>query len=211
MPDVFVKVKNAEKQAHPVTIMNEKPGKLGLFSTFTPLPPGIQFENQETGETIMLALRRHWVTNLSWVASGLIFLLLPLFLLPLVGRVFLITLPLTIPAAYVFVLTAFYYLIIFGFLLIQYATWFYHVGIITNFRIIDIDFTSLMSRNISYVDLVDIVDVDVTQAGLWQTIFNYGNVLMQTEGLKANFEFHHIPKPNKVADVISDLTRQRKG
>lgn len=207
MPDVFVKVKDAEKKVHPVTIMNEQPGKLGLFSTFTPLPRGIHFENQENEETIILIIRRHWVTNIPWLAAGTFFSLLPPLAIPFISVLLSTVFPFPLPATYGIVLTALYYLLISGFLLIQYATWFYNIGVITNFRIIDIDFTSLMNRNISYTDLVDIVDVDVIQAGFMQTIFDYGNVLIQTEGLKANFEFSRVPKSNKVADVISDLTR----
>lgn len=207
MPDVFVKVKDAEKKLHPITIMNEQPGKLGLFSTFTPLPRGIHFENQENEETIILIVRRHWITNVPWIITAIALSLFPVLILPLLLGVFSTALPFAIPPAYVFVLIAFYYLILVQFVLIQYATWFYNIGVITNFRIVDVDFNTLMNRNITYTDLVDVVDVDVIQSGFIQTIFDYGNVLIQTEGLKANFEFGLVPKPNKVADVLSDLTR----
>jgi hypothetical protein len=103
-----------------------------------------------------------------------------------------------------------YYLIVIGFALNQFVTWFYQVGLITNIRIIDVDFHSLLSRNIAYTELADIVDTEAHQKGLLQSIFDYGSVGVQTAGMKANFEFSNIPFPNKVADLISDLMRDTK-
>jgi hypothetical protein len=189
--------------------MKFKPKKPGFFSAFTPLPTETTFENQEPDEEILLLLRKHFITNIKWILLAALFMLLPLIIIP----VFFVS-PLaffSLPESYIIILTSLYYLIVFGYVLTQFATWFYQVGIITNYRIIDIDFNSLLSKNIAYTELGDIVDVESMQGGLLHNFFDYGTVQMQTEGLKANFEFVNIPKPTTVADTVSDLVRGKRG
>jgi hypothetical protein len=219
MPDVFVEPHKKPEEnlladpvhkapLNPITIMNRKAERPGLFTAFTPRPTGISFENQEPDEEIILLLRRHFATNLPWVFLSCFFLIIPFLLIPFFASGIIPELPL--PGSYLFVLTAFYVLIILGFMLTQFATWYYQVGIITNYRIIDVDFNSLLAKNIAYTELEDIVDVESMQGGLMQNVFNYGTVQMQTEGLKPNFEFMNIPQPTAVADTVSDLMRGRR-
>lgn len=215
MPDVFTKPANTEENSsspaspHPVTLLNETPRKPGLFTSFCPRPTGITFENQESEEEIILLLRRHFVTNLSWILAAGFFLLLGAFL-PVFLRSDVFSSLFFIPDTYILVVTILYYLVIWGYILVQFATWFYQVGLVTNLRIIDVDFNSLLSRNIAFTELGDIVDVEVIQGGILHSTFNYGTVQLQTEGLKANFEFTNIPRPADVADVISDLIRDER-
>jgi hypothetical protein len=230
MPDVFVdphpshkklpaedikadkkapETKSADHALNRTSIMKFKPKKPGFFSAFTPLPTETTFENQEPDEEILLLLRKHFITNIKWILLAALFMLLPLIIIP----VFFVS-PLaffSLPESYIIILTSLYYLIVFGYVLTQFATWFYQVGIITNYRIIDIDFNSLLSKNIAYTELGDIVDVESMQGGLLHNFFDYGTVQMQTEGLKANFEFVNIPKPTTVADTVSDLVRGKRG
>ena len=219
MPDIFTKTTkksapadtphHSSKVKHPVTILSEKPKVPGIFSAFSPLPMGATFENQEVDEAILLLLRKHFVTNLPWIIITSIGLLLPLFLIPFF-RSDIFSSIFFIPDNYIFVLTLLYYLVIMGYAFTQFATWFYQIGLITTLRIIDVDFNTLLSRNVAFAELEDIVDVEIVQAGVLQNFFNYGNVEIQTEGIKTNIEFVAIPKPNVVADTISDLIRQRR-
>jgi len=178
------------------------------FSAFHASPEGITFENQESNEKIYVFLRRHFITNLPWVAGIFVFALLPP-LLFLVVSVLNLSLP-EIPGNIVLVLTLFYYLILFGFAFVNYVVWFYNVGIITNLRAIDIDVQNLQSKNVAATPLDGIVDVEYTQHGLIQNFFNFGDVHIQTEGLKANFEYLLIPHPARVTDIISDLISGRE-
>lgn len=178
------------------------------FSAFHTSPEGISFENQEPNEKIYLFLRRHFITILPWIAGTFIFALLP----PLVFlsvSVLDLALP-EIPGNIILIVTLFYYLILFGFAFINYVVWFYNVGLVTNLRVVDIDVQNLQSKNVAATPIEGIVDVEYSQHGLIQNIFDYGNVLMQTEGVKANFEFLAIPHPAKVTDIMSDLISGRE-
>lgn len=214
MPDVFVaKPHSPKKTAYtpdPLT-----PGTVSIkkkehhpFTAFHLRPEGISFQNQEKNETIYLFMRRHFFTNMDWILATVCFTFLPL-LFPLMQTLFDLTL-FEIPTPYLIILLAFYYLILFGFAFVSYVTWFYNVGIITNLRVVDVDITSLQSKNVAATSLSDIVDVSYSQHGLLSNILNYGDVHMQTEGLKPNFEYLSIPQPAKAADIISDMMAGRE-
>lgn len=219
MPDVFTEKSSVfQKEAitshdspQRISIMNKKPHKVGLFTTFAPLPEGVTFETKEPEEQVLLLVRKHFITNVTWVLITLFLFLFSFFLFPFL-RSDTFSEVLFIPDTYLIILSFFYYLILAGYVLQQFATWFYQIGLITNERIVDVDFHTLMSRNVAYTDIVDVVDVEIIQKGFLHNAFNYGTVQMQTEGMKANFEFIDIPDPHTVADVISDLMRHhRKG
>ncbi|MBI4084599.1 MAG: hypothetical protein HY431_01710 [Candidatus Levybacteria bacterium] len=203
MPDLFVadtssasKTKSKKKDAQ-----NNSSDKMGLLTTFCRNPKGITFENQEVDEEIMLFLRRHIVTNVPWVATALALLLFPIFLpflMPLVGFAFSFS-------PYWIITLGLYYLVVIGYAILQFTAWFYNVGIVTNLRVVDIDINGITNRNIAAAVVQDLVDVEYSQRGFIQSFFDYGNVHMQTEGLKPNFEFLSVPKPAQISDIISGL------
>ena len=106
------------------------------------------------------------------------------------------------PTPYVLVLTLSYYLLVFGYAFVSFITWFYNVGILTKKRLVDIDFSDIMYKNVATARLIDIVDVEYTQGGFLHSFFDYGDVFVQTEGIKPNFEFHAVPHPSIVVNMI---------
>lgn len=226
MPDVFVAPSDEPKSQKKTPAATEKSSKdapsppepvqpgeiasksqqINITTAFRPFPEGIHFENQEKDEVIQLFLRKHPITNLPWVTMTVIFALFPLimvFLFPLLD------LPLQFfSGRYLLIFLLFYYLIVFGYGFVSFVTWFYNIGLVTNLRVVDIDVSHITNKNVASTGIADIVDVEYTQSGFWSTFFHFGNVHMQTEGVKPNFEFHAVPDPAKVADVILDLTRE---
>lgn len=183
-----------------------KPGKMGLFTSFTMQPEGVGFEHQEADEQIILLLRRHLITNVPWIIVTLILLVLPL-LVPTILTLTNQDLFFLIPDNFLLIYLSLYYLIVIGYALLNFVLWFYNVGLVTNFRVIDIDIVNFTSKNVSATAIDDIVDVEYTQQGFLQNTFDYGNVFMQTAGTKENFEFDLVPRPAVVADIVSDLIR----
>ena len=53
-----------------------------------------------------------------------------------------------------------------------------------------------------------IEDVTSKTGGFLSSIFDYGNVFVQTAGTEANIEFVNIPKPSQVAQIINSLINQ---
>lgn len=194
MKDIFVSPKKKEVS------LNEK--HIHTFSSFCQNPYGISFQSQEEDEKILLFLRRHFITNVPWIIIGLFLTVLPIllpFLFILTG--FLLTLPQNLTMLFI----AFYYLIVFAYLFINFLTWFYNIGLVTTKRAVDVDFSDLVYHNVAATKLSLIQDVDYTQVGVLPSLFNYGDVFVQTAGDKPNFDFLAVPNPAKAAHIIEEL------
>lgn len=215
MPDIFTakpakpeKPKKVEKKPTPPTPPPQigLPSRLGVFTTLSYTPENISFENLQEGEKILLFLRRDFITNAPWIAITTFSALLPLFLPMLLS---LVNASLTIiPVQYLLVLTGFYYLIVLGYALTGFLGWFYNIGLVTNQRIIDVDFSNVLYKSVAATLIRDVEDVEYTQAGFLSTFFDYGDVLVQTEAQKANIEFSAIPRPAFVTDTILNLREE---
>ena len=208
MPDIFVSPNNKEIKDHkPKTAIY--PGHAHMFASFCPNPIGLSFKDQQEDEEILLFLRRHFVTNIPWILiSILLALALPLFfivnlkfsLFDLSNLSFSI-LPL------VFIL---YYLIVLTFIFVNFITWYYNVSLVTNKRIVDVDFSGLLYKNVAETTLSLVQDVSYTQVGAIPAFFDYGDVNVQTAGTFENFDFTSVPHPQQVVRIIANLIGKEK-
>lgn len=173
-----------------------------FFSSYCEYPKGINFSEQERDEEIILLLRRHFLTNLPWILGAIFLSLIPPFF-PLILRNFPLPLPES-PTIIYYVI--FYYIILFGFTLVNFSLWYFHTGLVTNKRLVDIDLAGILYRQISEAKIRSIEDVTYTQIGFIRSLFNYGDVFIQTAGAEANIEYDKVPRPARVADIIGDLT-----
>lgn len=179
-------------------------GKRGnQISAFVPRPNGFCFENQMDKEEIILLLRRHWITNLHWIIiSGLMFLF-PAFLRGLPPFTFL-------PMRFNVVIGMMWYLFIFAFILEQFFTWFFGVNIITDERIIDVDFVSLIHKRVSEAEIENIQDVTYKMGGFLGTVLNFGTIYIQTAAERPEFEFEQVSKPALVVKVLKKMRIEEK-
>ncbi len=180
---------------------------MGLFSAFIHNPLNVHIENQETDEVILVLFRRHFSTNLTWVIISALLLLIPPFITAL-SQQFTILFP--FPSFYVLVLLLFYYQIVFGYAFLNFFSWFYNIGIVTNLRIIEVEAPNVLSQNVASAYLRDIVDVKYSQNGFFQSLYNFGNIRAQTEGQKEVFEFFLVPQPALLTDIILDAKAGRR-
>src|SRR5690606_32376731 len=72
-----------------------------------------------------------------------------------------------------------YYLALFGYVLLKFSAWYFHVGLITNKRLVDIDMHSILSKNVAETEIAAVEDVAYIQKGILQSLFNYGTVNIQ--------------------------------
>lgn len=180
--------------------------KMHFFTSVANFPEGIHFEEQKKGEVIELFLRRHFITNMPWILLSVFLAVLPI-AFPLLFN----DIPFPMPTGIVLTLMlASYYLFIFGFVLLNFTLWYFHTGIVTNLRVIDIDVTSVLIRIVSEAKNEDIQDVTSSQVGFVRSLFNYGEVHIQTSGSLQNIEFDRVPRPTSTARTIADLTHHRK-
>ena len=181
---------------------------MGPFTSFAVHPDGVRFETQEAQEEVVLFLRQHIIVNVPWLFVAMLMLSAPTFLLPLFFHVTGLSLP--VPATYIFIGTLFWYVATFGFVLAKFLGWFINIYIVTDERVVDIDFYYLLNKNFSQAELNKVQDISYTTKGLLSTIFNYGDVVVQTASESPNLEFNKAPNPEKVVETIRDLIEKHK-
>ncbi len=206
-PKVISKKKDNERSEKLKEVRKEVYNLVGknnnFFSSFVARPPRLSFENQMIEEKVILLLRRHWVTNLRWIGLIILMAFAPLFLrtLPPFGW---------LPFQFRLVLVLMWYLFVLAFALEEFFSWFFSVNIITDERIVDIDFISLIYKRVSDAEIVNIEDVTYKMGGVGGTMLNYGTIYVQTAAETREFEFESIPRPALVAKVLQRLRLEEK-
>src|SRR3989344_3865887 len=102
-------------------------------------------------------------------------------------------------------LTMMWYLLTVGLMLEKFLSWYFNVYIVTDERIVDIDFYSLIYKEISDTKIERIQDVTVVQGGVIRALFNFGTVNIQTAGERREFDFEDVPKPQVVAKFLNEM------
>lgn len=205
MPDIFINseeasVKKVEKEIkkHPKLTHHLEGHSHNPLSSFCYFPDGVSFVAKDSQEKIVLLLRRHPITNLPWIAVALIMLFAPVVLnvFPIISF---------LPDNFQLVAVIMWYLIVVAYVFESFLDWFFSVFIVTDERIFDVDFLNLVYREISEANLDQIQDVTVTMGSAIRTLFNYGDVYIQTSSEVPRIEFEAVPDPDRVARVLREL------
>lgn len=87
---------------------------------------------------------------------------------------------------------------------------YFDIFIVTNRRVVDIHQDQLFSRPIAELSLDDVEDVKSEVTGLFETIFNYGDVHVQTAGAQDFFQAENLRFPREITAIVLDLSQQAK-
>lgn len=172
-----------------------------MFSSYVENPTHCRFEGQDPNEKILLLLRAHPITNLRWIVPAILLFLLPFFV-PLVFG--MINFNLTLPQSFVMVFLIINYILALIITFEGFLHWYFNVYIVTNKNIVDVDFHSILFKNIDVAPLRNIEDTSSSMGGILNSIFHYGHVFVQTAGNARNIDFASVPRPHHVADFILD-------
>lgn len=90
------------------------------------------------------------------------------------------------------------------------ATYVYHqtMLIISNKNVTQIIQRSLFSRRISELSMSNVEDVTADKNGIIQSIFDYGQLRVETAGSLENFIFDYCPRPNYYGRIILEARQQ---
>ncbi|OGY28951.1 MAG: hypothetical protein A3F35_02420 [Candidatus Woykebacteria bacterium RIFCSPHIGHO2_12_FULL_45_10] len=166
-------------------------------------PASCHFENQEKDEQVVLILRSHPITNLGWIVVTIVLALvglgtfLVLVMLPAITKFF------DSQDLVIFLLA--WLTLLAGFAIQRYLSWYFNVNLVTNKKIVDVDFLHLFYKQISQTSLENVQDITTHTGGVFQNHFDYGDVVIQTAGEMANFEFLLVPDPEGVQKKIMEL------
>ncbi|MCL4364695.1 hypothetical protein M1328_05680 [Patescibacteria group bacterium] len=161
------------------------------------LYPDIRFETYQPGENIILLLRAHPFTQVHWMVNSIILALI------LAGLNFIM--PAFFNLSQIFFFNVFCVIFLLSFIFYNFIIWYFNVGIITDKRVIDIDFSSILYKQVVVTRLGEIEDITDKSAGYFESLFDYGNVFIQTAGTQDNIEFTNIPFPSQVVEKINSL------
>jgi len=165
------------------------------------LMPGLHFEEQEPDEKVILAVRAHPVSQIPWLINSLIMI----FTLVIIN----FFLPGILKTRYIFFIDFFLFSVILSYFWSNIVSWHFNVGIITNHRIVDIDYSSVLYKEVSTAMLGKIEDVTAKTGGFFASFVDYGTVHIQTAGTEINLDFINIPKPTETAKIINSLVNKK--
>ncbi len=165
-----------------------------------------QIIKQKSYEKIIYLLRRHPVTFiprvilfvlLLGVEVGVYFLLHELF-----PQLFLQN----FSFAALVLFGGVYTLSIWLFFYTAFVNYFLDMWFVTNDRIVDVRQAGLFARTVAETDLYRLQDVTSESDGFFATVFNYGNVYIQTAAEKERFTFFNVANPNKIREELVQLS-----
>jgi len=182
------------------------------FSSVSVYPADLEFDVQNPGEIIYIMMRKHFFTNFPWVWRAIVVILLPLLLilvvnnLTLEGRKFLLEdiVSKVSSTFWLLALLAFYSGVT-TYIIGNFLNWYFNIYLVTNERIIHIHFKIFTGKMVSEASLEKIEDISQQIYGFFPSIFNYGDVYVQTAAEKARFLFKSVSDPSWFRDVLGDL------
>lgn len=189
-------------------MINTRHDHMGPLTVFAVNPDGVRFETQEETEKVILFLRQHLFILFVPILITVLLLIAPTLLFPIIP---FLNLPVRLPSEYLLVGTFVWYLATFGFALMSFLRWFFNIYIVTNERVVDIDFKFLLYKQFSEAKIGKIQDLTFKSGGIIAALFNYGDVMVETAGEVPNIEFDKVPRPEKVVQTISELMGKEKG
>ncbi len=172
-------------------------------------PDKTTYDGKDDDEQILFIVRESLITYIPKFVFIAIMLILPMFILPAIREIRLGNQLIFGPSP-LFVLTLFWYVITLGFAIQFYVNWFFNVFIVSNKKIVDIDVVGLSYKNISECTLQNIEDVTSRIKSNFGTVFDIGDVYVQTAAEEREFEFVNVDNPASIRDLISDLVSNLK-
>ncbi len=104
--------------------------------------------------------------------------------------------------------SSFYYLALLVFFFGRFVDYYLDMWIVTNRRLVDVDQIGLFGRSVSEVELYKVQDIRSDQRGFFATIFNFGNISVETSGAELRFMVSQVGNPNGLRREILELIRE---
>lgn len=165
------------------------------------------FPGQLPDEKIFTIIHRHWFNILSHFVSILFFsfgTILFFLLAPLLAEWFEVSLSNAL--IYFITTTILLFLWIYAFFI--WIDYYFDVWVITDERVLNVEQKGLFTRVISEVHLGRVQDVTTKIEGFLPTLFNFGDIFIQTAGEEKYFHFRNVGDPDKHKDEIVRLVRK---
>ena len=180
-------------------VMKNERASNNFFRAFIPKPSNVHINIQDKDEKIILILRQHPITQLGKIITLVAALILVPAILQFSGFID------ALPNQFISAFKIFWMIVALGMFTRYFLIWFFNVYVVTDERVIDVDFASMIYHNVSSAKIENIEDVTAKTTGPLAAIFDYGTILIQTAGEKNEFEFEHVPKLAKITKLLNEL------
>ncbi len=161
------------------------------------LNPSVCFETQLPDEKVLLVLRAHPFTQIRWIFYTVTMFMLLFIVNIIVSSIFTWRQILFMDILSLVFITSYVWF--------NFLNWFFNVGVVTNVRIIDIDFDNAIYKEVTEAHLERIEEITSKSGGFFASFFDFGNVYIETAGEAPNIEFINIPKSADVVTIIDGL------
>jgi membrane protein YdbS with pleckstrin-like domain len=153
-------------------------------------PFDITIQNQADDEEVVRIWRHHYITLVPPVFRVLAFALIPVALLLITGFALF-------GSPWLFGLFVVILALVVTYGAYEWVSWWGDVYILTNYRIIDVEQRGFFHRTFAETTLGKIQDISHEVSGFLPTVFNFGDVLVQTAGSLPNIDMNDIQKPQE--------------
>lgn len=160
----------------------------------------------EKNEKLIKKVRKHW-----FILFKQVVVLIFIFILPFVLYLFLKVSNIAedyeqlsfifSPALFLFV-SASWSLLIWMKLASVWTDYYLDMWMITNKRVIDVEQKGFFHREISTMRMEQVQDVTIEIKGVIGTLFDFGDIHVQSAGESREFTIHGIPAPRRAKEVV---------
>lgn len=162
------------------------------------------YPGQNSKEEILHFIRRHWIAYVKWII-----ILTIMILSPIIITIILLNnnaIAITESNKYYFVIFfSLYSLLVMAVFITTWIDYYLDVTIITRQHLIHVRQIEIFNRIVSEQSLLRVQDVSSDMKGLYQTLFRFGTVYVETAGEQPNFRMTDIAKPHQVAKAIMEI------
>ncbi|CAN5218965.1 hypothetical protein BH09PAT2_BH09PAT2_03290 [soil metagenome] len=159
--------------------------------------PDVRFDIQRPNEQVVAIVRKHPWTQLYWMFNASLLIVLLILANFFVGNF--------LNPGQIIVLDMFASVFIFAYVWLNFILWYFTVGIITNQRILDLDFYNILYKEFTATTLPQVSELTTKIGGFFGSILDFGDVYVKTEGFIQDIEFDDIPQPSAIVKIVNEL------
>jgi len=157
-------------------------------------------EAKKNKERVLLVLRAHPITYSHYLLFGLILFFIPL----LFGNYLSVFINSFNQQLFI---VMFYYAVVYSLFLSWFYFWYFNIGVVTNRKIVDVDVNNLLNSITTATDILKVEEVEKRSLGIMGSLFDYGDIHVETAGETPSVEFLKTPKPAQVVKIINSNMR----
>lgn len=166
------------------------------------------FSSQNPNETIIRILHRHWF--------NLIIQLIPAFVMCAIMISSFVLYPYLFSGftddgmrIVFFFINSFLFLLMWIYCFVIWFDYYLDIWIMTSERIVNVEQKGLFSRQVSELKYRMIQDVSTDVHGFFPTLFNFGDVTVQTAAEQSRFKFKAVGNPYQLkADIVAQQKKR---